>query len=317
MNGETMKKRPIIIDCDPGVDDALALLLARQIESFDIRAVTTAAGNVELEKTTENALRLCAFCGLDAPVCAGAAGPLYGEARTGKYVHGEGGMGGAELPPTEKKLCDIAAWEMIYQEAKKQDGELEIIALGPLTNLALALMKYKELPSLIKRIVLMGGAATCGNVTPAAEFNFYADAEAAAMVFDAGIPVYMCGLDVTLQAYFTEEQLRDMGKMGSEQASFLCEALQMALRFSQQHGLPGVGLHDPLAVLYAEDDSIFTTHRCGVKIETQGRITRGKSVTDLYSDKKMDERNAFVVTGLDLEAFRARLLALMARYGQN
>ncbi len=309
-----MKKRPILIDCDPGVDDALALLLARQIPDFDIRAVTSVAGNATIEHTTQNALKLCAFCALDAPVCRGAEKPMFKEPHTGALIHGEDGLGGAYLPPTDRTVSETPAWDMIYSQALKAQGELEIIALAPLTNLGLALTKYKDLPSKIKRIVLMGGAACCGNVTPAAEYNFFADPEAASMVMSSGISVVMCGLDVTLKAYFTAEDVKRLGALGSAQARFIADALQIALDFSLKHGLPGVCMHDPLALLYAADDSIYSARRAGVRIETQGRLSCGKSVTDLFSDKKFDTSNADVVIDVDRGAFCAQLVSYMARY---
>ena len=186
--------------------------------------------------------------------------------------------------------------------------------MGPLTNLAIAFGKYRALPELIKRIVIMGGAATLGNTTPAAEFNIYADPEAAEMVFQSGVPVHMVGLDVTLKSYLTAAEVDEIGAFGSEQAKFFHSILQNVLAFSTKLGLPGVSMHDPAAVLYAVEESLFTAEEAGVRVECKGRITRGKTVTDLYSDAQFPEKNAVVVTGVDRTAFVARVKELLKKY---
>jgi len=308
-----MKNKPIILDCDTGVDDAIAIMLANKISQFDLRGITTVAGNVELKKTTSNTLRVLELIDSHVPVYAGAAAPLFRDQVTAGHVHGENGLGGIHLPLHRTVVPNLKAWDVIYREAVHYPGELELIAVGPLTNLGLAFLKYRELPSLINRIVLMGGSATMGNVTPAAEFNIFADPEAADIVFRSGVPVYMCGLDVTEQAYYTSDDINQVGALQSEPAKFFRDVTQGLLSFSLDFGLPGVCLHDPMTVLYAEDDSIFETHHVGIHVETKGVLTQGKTVTDLYSDKKM-EPNAYIVTKVDRKAFQSRLFDLMASY---
>lgn len=311
-----MRKLPLLLDCDPGVDDAIAILLSKYLTNLDLIAVTSVAGNVEVAYTTQNALDLLELAGLGhVPVYRGAEQPLFGEAKTAPHVHGQNGLNGLSLPPSRRQAEKLPAWDAIYDFAKRFEGELTIVAIGPLTNLGLALIKYKQLPKLLKRVVLMGGAAVGGNVTPAAEFNVYADPEAADIVFNSGLEVVMCGLDVTVPAYLTAEELDELGTLGSRQAKFARDVSQGLLAYSKGYGLPGMCMHDPLALLYADDETLLKTERAGVRVETKGKLTRGKTVTDLYSDKKM-EKNAWVATGVDREAFKRRLFETMARYGK-
>ena len=308
-----MNKIPIILDCDTGVDDAIAIMLANQIPQFDLRAITTVAGNVELEKTTSNSLRVLELINADIPVYAGAAAPLYRDQVTAGYIHGENGLGGIDLPLHRTAVPNITAWDAIHAEAVKYAGALELIAVGPLTNLGLAFLKYREMPRLIQRIVIMGGSATMGNVTPAAEFNIFADPEAADIVFTSGVPVYMCGLEATLQAYYNHDEIKRVGTLNSKPARFFHDVTQDILSFYHEFGMPGVCLHDPMTVLYAADDSIFETHHVNIRVETKGKLTQGKTVTDLYSDKKL-EPNAYIVTNVDREAFQNKVYELMSRY---
>ncbi len=308
-----MDKIPIILDCDTGVDDAIAIMLANRVSKFDLLGITTVAGNVEVDKTTRNSLRVLELINADIPVYRGAAKPIFGDQVTAKEVHGKDGLGGVDLPVHRSEVSNLSAWDAIYREAINCDGALELIAVGPLTNLGKAFIKYRDLPKHINRIVIMGGSATAGNVTPTAEFNIYADPEAADIVFCSGVPVYMCGLDVTMQAYYTSNELEHVAALGSKPARFFRDVTQGVLSFSLNLGLQGICLHDPLTVLYAADDSIFETHPVGIRVETKGLLTRGKTVTDLYSDKKM-EHNAYIVTNVDRGAFQQRVYELMAEY---
>ena len=305
------EKIPVIIDCDPGCDDTAALLLAFRCPELDIRGITTVSGNVALDKTTRNALRVCETIGTGVPVSAGAAKPMFCEPVYAPHVHGEDGLQGIPLPEPKKQVTGKHAWDAIYEEAVAQDGKLEIIAVGPLTNLGIALAKYNDLAKRIRRIVIMGGAAAGGNVTPCAEFNIYVDPEAADIVFKSGIPLCVCGLDVTLKAYLTADELREIGALGTPQAK-LFEAVTSTnceKRFCPQ----GAPLHDPAAVLYAADDGIFSVQRCWMRVETSGTITRGKTVTDCYSDAQK-EPNVTLVLDVDREKFAARVKEILARY---
>ncbi|WP_312045038.1 nucleoside hydrolase [Anaerotignum sp.] len=310
-----MNRFPVIIDCDPGIDDTAALLVASRLEELDIRAITTVAGNVSVDKTTANAVKVRHAMGKDIPIYMGADRPMFREPVTAEKFHGVDGFGGVSYSTevTNTKVEEEKAWDAIYRIAKECNGELVIIAIGPMTNLGIALSKYSQLPKLIKRIVIMGGAAIGGNVTPSAEFNIYVDPESADMLFRCGVPVYMCGLDVTLKAYLTEDEIEEIGSLGSFQGKLFRDVLQGGLKQYQEWGYKGVALHDPAAVLYAVDDSIFETHHVGIRVETKGQITLGKTVTDLYSDKQF-EHNAYIVTNVDRQAFRDKIKNLMSKF---
>lgn len=308
-----MKSIPVIIDTDPGVDDAIAFMVANKLPQLNILAITSVAGNVDLEHTTYNTLGLVEFLGMHVPVYRGAAGPMFCERVDASDVHGNDGMYGIDLAHSNKVVEGVTAWDAIYQYAREWQGELEIIAIGPLTNLGMAFVKYPDLPKLIKRIVIMGGSTSQGNASPAAEFNIYADPESADIVFCAGVPVHMCGLDVTMKALMTPAELDQVAALGSEQALFFREVVQGIVGFMQKLGINGINMHDPAAVLYAADDSIFKAYPAGIRVETKGRITKGKTVTDLYSDAKWP-KNAFAVMDLDRDAFVKKMFELMKQY---
>ena len=308
-----MNPIPVILDCDPGVDDAIAFLLARQLPQLNVLAITSVAGNVGLEHTTYNALGLVEFLDWDVPVYRGAAGPIFRRRVEAAQVHGSNGMAGFDLPHSRHEVEGVNAWDAIHQYALEQQGMLEIIAIGPLTNLAMAFLKYSDLPSLIKRIVIMGGATAMGNATPAAEFNIYADPEAADIVFCSGVPVNMCGLDMTMKALMTPAELEQVAALGSKQAVFFRDVVQNIVGFMKRIGITGINMHDPAAVLYAADDSIFTAYPAGIRVETKGSITQGKTVTDLFSDAKWP-KNGFAVMDIDRDAFVTKVLELMSKY---
>ena len=311
-----MEKTPVIIDCDPGVDDIAALILGKQIENLDVKAVTTVAGNVPLRDTTGNALKVLSFLRWDIPVGRGAEGPLTRPLETAEDIHGKGGMSGLSLPETDRACDPRPAWDLIYDTAKACPGALDLVATGPLTNVAVALMKYPALKNLLRRIVIMGGGIGLGNTTPAAEFNSYVDPEAAKRVFGSGVPFVLCPLNVTHAGYVTEAELGEIAALGSKEARFfgslMGRYLEIGRRYTEGRGAP---LHDPMALLFASDDSYFTSENCFVDVETRGELTRGKTVTDCYCDKKMGRKNGALVQTVDRERFAAHVKALLSRYG--
>lgn len=309
-----MNSIPVIIDTDPGVDDAIAFLLANKLPQLNIVAITSVAGNVGLDHTTYNALGLVEFLGMDVQVYRGAAGPMFRKRVDAADVHGNDGMAGIDLAHSNKVVEGVTAWDAIYRYAVEWQGTLEIIAIGPLTNLGMAFVKYPELPKLIKRIVIMGGSTNQGNASPAAEFNIYADPEAADIVFCAGVPVHMCGLDVTMKALMTPEELEQIGALGSKHARFFRDVVQGIVTYMSRLGISGINMHDPAAILYAADETMFTAYPAGIRVETKGRITQGKTVTDLYSDAKWP-KNGFAVMDIDREAFVKKVFELMKQYG--
>ena len=308
------KRIPIWLDTDPGVDDAMAMALLFALPQYDVKGVSAVAGNVELEKTFQNARDLVAFFGRkDVPVYAGADRPLFRAPRVAYFVHGENGLGNVSLPASDAAVEKTPAWDALYEAAKAAEGELTLVAVGPLTNVALALSKYGALAKLLKRIVIMGGSASWGNATPAAEANIFCDAEAASTVFQSGVPLVMCGLDMTLKTVMSPAELDKMGALNPT-AKFLRDAAQHGLAYSQAHGIDGMALHDPTAVLYPLYPELFSGEEAGVAVETKGTITYGKTVTDLYSDKQFPFKNALVLLDVNKAKLLETVTSLLARY---
>ena len=299
----------IILDCDPGHDDAIALLLALASPEIELLGVTTVAGNQTLEKTTANAIRILEFSGrTDVSVAAGADRPIVREPYVAKYVHGETGLDGPDLPAAQGEQLDEHAVDFLGRHA---DGAT-VVAVGPLTNVALMLARYPEAQP--KRIVLMGGSIGLGNVTPAAEFNIWADPEAAARVFESGLDVTMIGLDVTHQALMTKadaERLRGTGRTGT----LVAELWEFYNRFhSQTYGFDGSPIHDAVALAHVfRPDLVETEHR-HVEIDCGSELCRGRTVVDLWR-RTENEPNAHVGVEIDGRAFIELLHERIASLG--
>lgn len=309
------EKIPVWLDVDTGVDDSAALLVACRLPQLDIRGISAVAGNVERRRSFENTRRVLALAGrAEIPVYPGAEKPLFIELETAAHVHGVTGLGRAELSPSPAPEETTPAWDALHAAAVACGGELQVIAVGPLTDLAIAFQKYPDLKTLIKRILIMGGAAKGGNVTPCAEFNIAADPHAAQMVFKAGVPVVMCGLDVTMQAFMTHPELAVIERHDSEVCRFVKDAISMAKEFYERIVGPFVCLHDVCPVLYVTHPHLFHGEEAGVFVETRGTITNGKTVTDLWSDKQFPEKNAFVVLDVEREAFASLVTDLITSY---
>lgn len=298
-----MNRIPVWFDTDMGVDDAAALLVLNRLETVEVVGISAVAGNVELFHTYDNVRKVCRLIGSAVPVYKGADKPLFKELQIAAYVHGADGLGGAVLPPSDAPEQPLAAWDALYQAARAAEGRLEIVAVGPLTNLAIAFGKYPKLKDLVKRILIMGGAAQGGNVTPSAEFNIYVDPHAAQMVFKSGVPVVMCGLDVTEKAYLTRAEVEETGGRDTPVCRFFRDSTRELVKYHEDWGNPGLVLHDVCPVLFLEHPEIFRGQEAGVYVETRGTITTGKTVTDLWSDKEFPEKNAFVVLDVDRPAF--------------
>jgi purine nucleosidase len=270
----------IILDTDPGVDDAMAIFLAVRSPELKIEAITPVSGNVPLSSTLPNALKLLEIAGrTDIPVAAGAATPLIRHLVTAKYVHGNNGLGGVEFPAPKIQPVTETAAEIIRRIVRKNPGEITIVAVGPLTNIATVLKSDPSVATLIRSIVLMGGSLSGGNITPAAEFNFYVDPEAARIVFDSGIPITMVGLDVTHQVLLKEEHIRALEAAQnpiSQAAAKIMRATFERMRKGTDNTV--VAMHDPLAVSHLIDPSILTLQDYFVQIETTGELTAGESV---------------------------------------
>jgi inosine-uridine nucleoside N-ribohydrolase len=291
---------PIVIDCDPGHDDAIAILLALASPEVELVAVTTVAGNQTLEKTTHNALKVLELAGrADVPVAAGAERPLRRELRTAAHVHGESGLDGPDLP--EPTAAPVAAHAADLLAELIRPGVV-LVPTGPLTNVALLLERHPGVTGRLERIAWMGGAIGEGNVTPAAEFNAFVDPEAAAVVFGSGIEVTMIGLDVTHKALFTRahaDRLRGAGKAGRAVA----ELSDFFQRFHEsRYGFDGSPIHDALAVAVVIDPSLVETVECNVSIETASELCDGRTVVDRWHVTGLPP-NAKVGIDVDAERF--------------
>ncbi len=274
------KPRRVIIDTDPGTDDALAIFLALNSPELKIEALTPVAGNVPLELTLPNALRLLEIAGrTDIPVAAGADRPLVRRLITATYAHGENGLGGIQFPdPTTKPVAETAT-QLIRRLVHASPHEIHLITIGPLTNIATAFREDPELPSLIPSITIMGGSLSGGNVSPAAEFNIYVDPEAAQIVFQSGVPLTMVGLDVTRRAMLREEDIQRMEhskKPEGRAAGKIARASMNHVRQTSATG--GPAMHDSLAMGTFLDPSVVTLQEMCVEIETAGTFTAGETV---------------------------------------
>ncbi|MGI8423990.1 MAG: nucleoside hydrolase [Chloroflexota bacterium] len=277
---------PMLLDLDTGIDDALALLLALRSPELALAGITCVAGNVTLEQVVRNTLGVLeAADAPPTPVAAGAEKPLKRRLTTATFFHGEDGIGGVPLPATHRTTIAQSAPEFICQTAREHAGALCLVAVGPLTNIALALQRDPDLPRHVRRLVVMGGAATvAGNVTPAAEANFHNDPEAAEQVFRAGFDLTMIGLDVTLKALFDARRYglaRDaVATRADPVARLAVQVLDFYLKADLAAGLEGSPMHDPLAVAVAAVPDVVTYRELRVDIETEGRYTAGASVTN-------------------------------------
>jgi purine nucleosidase len=295
---------PVLVDCDPGHDDVLAILTAHRHAT--LVGITTVAGNAALEHTTRNALVTCELAGIDVPVHSGAAGPLSGPTRDAVHVHGSAGLDGVEIPVPRRAPDGTDAPGWIVETARATPG-LWIAAVGPLTNIALALQRDPGLGRAVAGISIMGGG-TFGNATPAAEFNIWADPEAAAIVFSAGWTVRMIGLDVTLLARATAAVQQRMGSLGRLGSRLLLPALAQYRDSADATGEPPV--HDVCAIVSIADPSVFSYTPALVQVETHGALTSGMTVTDFAAPAGY---NAQVATGIDAGHFWETVLGAYQR----
>lgn len=276
---------PILIDCDPGHDDAIAILFAAR--ELDLVGITTVHGNAALPQTTRNALALCTLAGLEVPVVAGAAEPLVGARSHAPDIHGESGLDGAVLPEPDRAPLPGHAVDFIIAEAERRRGELVLAGIGPLTNLALALRREPRLASWLKAITIMGGSSTLGNVTPAAEFNVWCDPEAAAIVLGAGVPVWMVGYNLTRQVGFGQADIDRLRGSGRRVATTLADLLQFYLdRQRRLFGLEVAPMHDVCAIVPFAAPGLIVHRPTAVVVELRGEHTRGATVCDLR-DKRL------------------------------
>jgi purine nucleosidase len=306
-----MSKHTVILDCDPGQDDAIAILLALASPEIDLVAITVVAGNVGLDKTERNARAVVELAGRTTPVYAGCPRPLVRPPLHAAHIHGESGIDGADLEPPRRPLADGHAVDVIRDTIRARGaGQITLVAIGPLTNLACALIQAPDIAGRVREIVLMGGAIGLGNTTPAAEFNIHADPHAAAVVFGSGARIVMAPLELTHQALATPPHIAAMRGLGTEagrQVAGILEAYPSKDLFRDR----GVPLHDPCAVGWLLWPELMDGKDCRVDIETEGTHALGRTVIEWRRQKR--PANARVLDRIDADAFVTRLTERLAR----
>lgn len=297
-------KIPVIIDCDPGVDDAIAIILANNKKELDILAITSVSGNVGIENTTYNARLMAGLLKMDTEVARGADCPLINETHLAATVHGKDGLAGKASQFDKSILHDLSesfAVDLMAEKLRNSKEKVTIIAIGPLTNIAILLKAHPDLKEKIEKISIMGGSITEGNTTSKAEFNFYADPHAAHVVFNSNVPIVLAGLNVTLSACITKEEIKSIYDKNTELSKFAAEIIA-------GYNKGDTALHDPVAVLAVTNPEIMEFKDYCVNIETEGRYSSGMSFTDERREHKMP-CNCSVITKIDREKFAKEILS--------
>jgi inosine-uridine nucleoside N-ribohydrolase len=307
----------IILDVDPGHDDAMAILLASASPAIDLLAITTVAGNQTLPKTTLNARRVCSRAGIHGiPVAAGCDRPLVREQRVAENIHGESGLEGPTFAgEPDVPLDPRHAVDLIIELLMASDGDVMLVPTGPLTNIGMAMRREPRIVPKIRHISLMGGAWGFGNQTPSAEFNILVDPEAARIVFESGAPITMCGLELTHQAKATPDIIQRFADLHTPLGDFAVEMLRFfASTYRKMHGFDGPPLHDPTAVAWVIDPSMVETQPAHVDIETHAEFSYGRTVVDLHDVLGLP-KNVLVATKLDVPRFWDLMVGAVASYG--
>jgi purine nucleosidase len=298
--------RKIIIDTDPGTDDAMAIMLALNSPELDVRAFTVVPGNVTAEQGLDNALRMASLANrCDIAIAAGAKHPLFQKLITAEFWHGKNGLANIELPPSKCQVDSRWAPDLIIQMVHASPHEITLVPVGPLTNIALALEKDPSIVPLVKEVILMGGSISGGNVNAAAEANIYNDPEAAQIVFQAGWPLTMVGLDVGDKTLFSRQRLEQLGKTHGPVNDFIYGVAKFLVELSEKFGDTGTPMYDPLAVGVAIDSAIVKAPLMHVDVETRGEFTRGETVANRHGAVERNvlhhfpDGDRYVIEGLD------------------
>lgn len=298
-----MEKTKIILDCDPGHDDAVAVLLAGSSEAVDLLSITVVAGNQTLEKTAKNALRVVQWLGLDVPVYAGCGQPMIREKVIAGDIHGESGLDGPVFPPLDRDVQPMHAVEYMIRTLLDSDGDITVVTTGPMTNLAMAMRMEPRIVEKIQRIVLMGGSYQNGNVTPAAEFNIFADADAAYVCFTSGRPITMVGLDVTRKVLCYPEIVERMAKVGNKASRLFVDLMGHFCKTQKEiFGWEGGPLHDPVTVAALIDPTLLTTKPMNAQIENRSVQSYGRTNCDFFGYLQLPA-TADVAIDIDVEKF--------------
>lgn len=307
-----MNRIPVILDGDPGHDDAIAWMLAKSSPMLEIRAVTSVCGNQTIEKTTYNALRICTLLGIDCPIAMGKPAPLLAKPMNAPSVHGQSGLDGPKLPEPAMELSELRSVELMAKVLRESNEPVTIVSTGPQTNVAALLLAHPELKSKIGQISLMGGGIAHGNWTPAAEFNILVDPEAAKVVFESGIPIIMSGLDVTEKALIYPKDFERVRAVGNPVARVVADWLEFFYEFHRNLGYPGAPVHDPVAVVSLIRPELLISKDLCVEVETKGEYCRGATVGH---DRK--KPNARVNLGIDRDGFADLLVEAVRSYGEG
>lgn len=297
-------KKPIIIDCDTGTDDAIALICAHLCKEIDVIGITTVSGNVELDYTSENTLNLVDEIGWNIDVVKGKAKPLSRDLITASHIHGRTGLGDVVLKRSTRGFYDEEVASYIYKKAKENNGEMSILTLGPMTNIANAILRYPDIKDFIKEIVFMGGSLKGGNVTSVAEFNIYVDPEAANIVLESGIPLTMVGLDVTEKVIMTETDRDYFKEFNNPHANITAKILDFMFKRSERFGREGALMHDGLALASMVLPELLKKEKHYARVETEGKITTGMVVVDKRRFAK-DKKNVDIALDVDVNMFKS------------
>ena len=314
-----MEQRKIIMDCDPGIDDAMALAYAAsRPDAFKILAVTTVAGNQELQKVTANALDLTAFYGLDTEVAAGMSQPLINKLAPATDYHGENGLGNCVLPGSEKQAVEEMAVFYIRRKLMElpENEKATLVCTAPLTNIAMLLKLFPEVKSRICEIIFMGGSASGGNVTASAEFNIYTDPEAAKIVFGSGVPLVMCGLDVTEKCVLTASQIAKLAQSGNKIAHFCGEMGAYSLDHGNKYKRV-VRIHDAVPFMYLTHPEIFEAEKAVLDVECSDCASRGRTICDFrwWREEELESNN-LVLMRADSTEFQKYLIEGLYELGE-
>lgn len=308
-----MKRIPVILDGDPGHDDAIAWVLANASPMLDIKAVTSVCGNQTMEKTTYNTLRTCTLIGLNVPVAKGRIKPLLKEPMVAPNVHGQSGLDGPKLPEPAFEVSDMDAVTLMAKIIEESDEPITLVPTGPLTNIASLFLAHPELKSKIEHIYIMGGGIHHGNWAPAAEFNIQVDPEAADIVFRGGVPITMAGLDVTEKAQIYPEEFEIMRNLGNPVAKTVAEWFDFFFQYHKSKGYRGAAVHDAVAVAAITNPEIFEVKDMYVEVETEGDYCPGATIGDI-KNRYEKEPNVHVLWNLDRDAFAKILINACASY---
>lgn len=308
-----MKKIPVILDGDPGHDDAICLLMAKGCNKLDIKLLSSVNGNQTIDKTTANMIKLATLFNIEAPISRGASKPLIAPIMPAGNWHGESGLDGYDLPEAKIGLTRLPSYEIMYQILKESKERVIIVATGPLTNVATLLLTHPEIKNKIKLIALMGGGIRHGNWNPASEYNILVDPEAAKVVFNSGIKLNIAPLDATEKAIIKPSDFKRIEEVNNHVAEVTLAWLKFFYKFPMSIGYEGAPVHDPLALLSFINPEIFEFKKMNIDIELDGEFTRGCFVYDLRYSSKL-EKNCNVIMNIDREKYIDLLIKYLHYY---